>query len=163
MTKLAKTPEYKSWASVVKKADAFPLGDLEKRVKDTIKRRKISELNIKRASARTITDVSMQETNARTILVGILLEAKKMSYWMEQSNSTLRDYIIASGWVEGRNDMIRRSAANSILKQGIETHRKLTTFIEVVEYWVEDIDKTYWQLKLQLEGLNTASKPELVL
>jgi len=151
---------YQSWKRLVVSALDFPLNAYEEEMTDIHKHRLVR--NPKgRMSSEKIFKISRQEVMARARIVEMVVSSKKMHYRLATANKACKDFLNSVKYIKGRTQAERASQIAGIVKKGTDRESEFAAFLASVQYIIDDIDKTYWNLKLQMDALNLASKPEL--
>lgn len=161
--KLKSAQEYKSWKKIIKMAKSFPVNEHTEELKTLHSNRSSRSLSTSKVNIDRLVTSSSQDIHVRSRCVQLMVIAKKNQWLLDRANEAMRDYIFDREYVKGKTQAEKVRSANFQLKDGIDQLNQLEYFIDICEDFIQDIDKTAWQLKLIFEGISTASKGEMVL
>ena len=157
------TRAYQSWVSVVKSARTFDLDKYRDEMEALHKSRTSRSLLHRKVNMVRMSAASMKDVSVRSRLTEIVITTRRILGELKTANQSLRHYLNGSGMIIGRTQAERASSIHTILKPGEELALRMDQLITDIEFVIKDIDKAAWALKLQVEALQAASRPEMVV
>ena len=160
-----RTRAYHSWVSVVKSARTFDLNTYRDEM-ESLHKSRTSRFLLRRSRKVTMARMSaasMKDVSVRSRLTEIAIITRRILAELKTANQSLHHYLNGSGMITGRTQPERKSTIYTILKPGEELALRMEQLISDIEFVISDIDKAAWALKLQVEAMQAASRPEMVV
>lgn len=155
--------QYSKWKSIVELGKNFPTDRFFEEISESHKNRISSRLARGKASGKRLAAANALDIEIRAKATEYRTKAMRISYGIDDANGALKDFLIAEKYVEGRTQADRNHAVEVILRKGRTVGADLDNFVDVMQEFIDDIDKSGWALKRIQEALEMNSRPERVI
>jgi len=155
---------FRKWKAVIERAEKCPVGKWMREVESLHKDRGVHEyLTGGSPTAKRAIGVASTDLGARSRIVQLRVRSFRVKSRVIAANDACRSLLLDRGYCAGKTQADRNAKADVIMERGVTIRSRLESFDRMADMIIDDIDRAHWSMKMILESMSQASKPELVL